>query len=128
MDMQQGILEGYHGAVPLIAKVAAAIANAHEQHPPVIYSVIGFRKGASEVSLNNKSLCERKRGFDMIDMADYMKVLPEIAPQEGDITVIKRRVSAFTGRRSASATDDEDIQKTCRYNDSRRMVSPATNA
>ncbi len=30
-------------------------------------------------------------------MEDFMKVHPGIAPQEGDITIVKRRVSAFTG-------------------------------
>jgi nicotinamidase-related amidase len=97
MDMQQGILGGYPGTVPLLAKVATAIAGARAQHMPVIYVVIGFRKGAPEVSPNNKSFIARKTGFDAIDMADYMKVHPGIAPQKGDITVIKRRVCAFTG-------------------------------
>ena len=97
MDMQQGILGGYPGAVPVLAKVSTAIAGARAQHIPVIYVVIGFRKGAPEVSPNNKSLSARKRGFDAINMANYMKVHPEIVSQEGDITVIKRRVSAFTG-------------------------------
>jgi nicotinamidase-related amidase len=97
MDMQQGIIGRYPGAVSLLAKVAAAIDFAHAQHIQVIYAVIGFRKGAPDVSPNNKSLNALKRGFDAIDMADYMKVHPEIAPKEGDITVIKRRISAFTG-------------------------------
>ena len=97
MDMQQGILGGYPAAAPLLAKVATAIAGARAQHIPVIYAVIGFRKGAPEVSPNNKGLSARKGSFDAIDMADFMKVHPEIAPQEGDITVIKRRVSGFTG-------------------------------
>jgi len=97
MDMQQGILGGYPGAVPVLAKVSTAIAGARAQHIPVIYVVIGFRKGAPEVSPNNKSLSARKRGFDAIDMEDYMKIRPEIAQQEGDIIVIKRRISAFTG-------------------------------
>lgn len=97
MDMQRGILGGYPGAAALLAKAAEAIACARAQHIPVIYAVIGFRKGAPEVSPNNKSLSARKGSFGAIDMADFMKVHPHIAPQEGDITVIKRRVSAFTG-------------------------------
>jgi nicotinamidase-related amidase len=97
MDMQQGILGNFPGAAPLLAKVAEAIAHARAQCIPVIYVVIGFRKGSPEVSPNNKSLSTRKSGFDAIDMTEFMKVQPEIAPQDGDITVIKRRVSAFTG-------------------------------
>src|ERR1019366_9988265 len=97
VDMQQGILGGYPGAAALLAKVAEAIAGARAQHIPVIYAVIGFRKGAPEVSPNNKSLSARKGSFGAIDMAEFMKVHPDIALQEGDITVIKRRVSGFTG-------------------------------
>ena len=97
MDMQQGILGGYPGAAPLLAKVATAIAAARAQHMQVIYVVIGFRKGAPEVSTKNKSLGARKAGFGAINMEDFMKVHPEIAPHERDLTVIKRRVSAFTG-------------------------------
>ena len=97
MDMQQGILGGFRDAKPLLANVGKAIAYARTQQLPVIYAVIGFRKGAPEVSPNNKSLSARKGSFDGIDMDEFMKVHPEIAPQDGDITVIKRRVSAFTG-------------------------------
>jgi nicotinamidase-related amidase len=97
MDMQQGILGGYPGDTTLLAKVAEAIAGARTQHIPVIYAVIGFRKGTPEVSPNNKSLSARKGGFDVINMDEFMKVHPDITPQEEDITIIKRRVSAFTG-------------------------------
>jgi nicotinamidase-related amidase len=97
MDMQQGILGAYPGAMTLLAKVTKAIAYARSKQIPVIYVVIGFRKGAPEVGPNNKSFSARKKVFDSIDMSDYMKVHQEIAPQEGDITVIKRRISAFTG-------------------------------
>jgi nicotinamidase-related amidase len=97
MDMQQGILGGYPDALMLLARVSTAIEAARAQHIPVIYVVIGFRKGAPEVSPNNKSLISRKSGYDAVDMAEYMKVRTEIKPQEGDIIVIKRRFSAFTG-------------------------------
>ncbi len=97
MDMQQGILGGYPGAAPLVVKVAKAIAGARARQLPVIYVVIGFRSGAPEVSPNNKSLSARKAAFGAINMEDFMKVHPGIAPQEEDITVIKRRFSAFTG-------------------------------
>lgn len=97
MDMQQGILGGFPGAGPLIAMVAKAIAEARDKKIPVIYVVIGFRKGLPEVSRNNKSFSARKQGFASINMDEFMKVHPEIAPREGEVTVTKRRVSAFTG-------------------------------
>jgi len=97
MDMQQGILAGFPDARPLIAKTSEAIAFARAQQIPVIFAVMGFRKDAPEISPNNKSLNARKAGLRQINMDDFMTVHPAIAPQDGDITVIKRRVSAFTG-------------------------------
>jgi nicotinamidase-related amidase len=97
MDMQQGILGNFPGAAPLIANVAKAIAAARDKKILVIYVVIGFRKGSPEVSVNNKSLNARKQGFANVNMDEFMKVHSDIAPLENEITVIKRRVSAFTG-------------------------------
>ncbi|HEY0244287.1 MAG TPA: isochorismatase family cysteine hydrolase [Mucilaginibacter sp.] len=97
MDMQEGILGGFPGAAALLTKVAKAIADARDKKIPVIYVVVGFRKGAPEVSLNNKSFGAGKERFAGMDMDEFMKVHPDIAPREGEVTVTKRRVSAFTG-------------------------------
>lgn len=97
MDMQQGILGNYPAATIATANIAKAIANARAKQIPVIYVVVGFRKGAPEVSLNNKSFGGRKDSFGAINMDEFMKVHPDIAPQGNEVTVIKRRVSAFTG-------------------------------
>ena len=97
LDMQVGILGGFPGATALIAKVAKAIAHARKINMPIIYVVVGFRKGAPEVSLSNKSFGAGKERFKSMDMEQFMKVHPDLAPHEGDVTVTKRRVSAFTG-------------------------------
>jgi nicotinamidase-related amidase len=97
MDMQVGIVAMLPAAEALIGKVAKAIAHARENNIPVIYIVVGFRQGAPEVSMNNKSFAAGKERFAKMDMAEFMKVHPDLAPQDGDVTVIKRRVSSFTG-------------------------------
>ena len=97
MDMQDGILGNFAGAQPLIANMAKAIAHARSKHIPVIYVVVGFRKGAPEVSLNNKSFGAGKRRFEEMDMDAFMKVHNDLAPQAGEVIVTKRRISAFTG-------------------------------
>jgi len=97
MDMQVGILGNFPGAEPLTARVAKAIAHAREKKIPVIYVVVGFRPGAPEVSLNNKSFGAGKERFAKMDMTQFMTVHPDLAPQEGEVVVTKRRVSAFTG-------------------------------
>jgi len=97
MDMQVGILGGFPGAEPLIANVARAIAHARDNKIPVIYVVVGFRNGAPEVSLNNKSFGAGKERFAGMDMTQFMKVHADLEPREDEVVVIKRRVSAFTG-------------------------------
>lgn len=97
MDMQQGILGNFPGAAPLIGQVAKAIAYARSKDIPVIYVVVGFRKGTPEINTNNKVFGARKNDFAKIDMGLFMKVHPDIAPLDGEVTVIKRRISAFTG-------------------------------
>jgi nicotinamidase-related amidase len=97
MDMQVGILPNLPNAKDILANVGNAITRAREKNIPVIYVVVGFRKGAPEVSLNNKGFGAGKERFTKLNMEEFMKVHPDIAPLEGEITVTKRRVSSFTG-------------------------------
>ena len=97
MDMQAGILGMLPGAESLLGNVAKAITTAREKKVPVIYVVVGFRQGAPEINLNNKGFAAAKERFADADMAQFMTVHPDIAPAVGEVTVIKRRVSAFTG-------------------------------
>jgi nicotinamidase-related amidase len=98
MDMQAGIVPMLQGMAPaFISNIGKAIATAREKKIPVIYVVVGFRQGMPEVSMNNKGFTASKERFAKLNMDEFMKVAPELAPQAGDITVTKRRVSAFTG-------------------------------
>jgi len=97
IDLQVGILGMLPDTGSVIPNTAKAIANAREKKIPVIYVTVGFRPGAPEVSLNNKSFGAAKERFASMDMAEFTKVIPELEPKEGEVTMIKRRVSAFTG-------------------------------
>jgi nicotinamidase-related amidase len=97
MDMQLGILHNLADATHLVQNVSKAIAHAREKKIPVIYVVVGFRQGLPEVSANNKNFAASRERYANIDMAEFMTIHPDIAPQEGEIKVTKRRVSAFTG-------------------------------
>jgi len=97
MDMQTGILGSYPQFAPLTDKVNQAITVARQKNIPVIFIVVGFRKGAPEVSVNNKSFSARKDSFANINMDEFMVVDASVAKQDDDILVVKRRVSAFTG-------------------------------
>ena len=97
MDMQAGIVAMLPDTATLLSNVAKAIATARDKNIPVIYVTVGFRPGAPEVSLNNKGFAASKERFATVDMNEFMTVHPDLAPQAGEVTVIKRRVSAFTG-------------------------------
>jgi nicotinamidase-related amidase len=97
MDMQKGITSRYPDADKLAAVIADAIKHARSKNMPVIYVVVGFRKGLPEISENNKSFTASKKMLANADLNEWMTVLPAIAPQENDITVVKRRISAFAG-------------------------------
>jgi len=97
MDMQVGILAMNPAAASHIPYVAKAIAHAREKKIPVIYVVVGFRPGAPEVNINNKSFAANKAKYGAMDMTEFMTVHPDLAPQAGEVTVTKRRISAFTG-------------------------------
>src|SRR5947207_3386148 len=97
MDMQAGILGMFDGAEALAASVAKAISDARKLKLPVIYVTLAFRKGAPEINMNNKGFAAARATFTTADIDEFSKVHPAIAPQEGDITVNKRRVSACSG-------------------------------
>jgi nicotinamidase-related amidase len=97
MDMQAGIVGMLPNATDLLPKVAQAIASARENKIPVIYVTVGFRQGAPEVSMNNKGVAAVKERLATVNMDEFTKVHPDLAPQGGELTVIKRRLSAFSG-------------------------------
>ena len=97
MDMQGGIVGTLPNATEVLRKVAQAIASARENKIPVIYVTVGFRQGAPEVSTNNKGVAAAKERFGTVNMDEFTKVHPDLAPQDGEITVLKRRLSAFSG-------------------------------
>ena len=97
MDMQSGILAMLPNSSTVMGNVAKAIAHARSKKIPVIYVVVGFRQGAPEINMNNKGFGPNKERFAGVDMSEFIKVHPDLAPLEGEVTVIKRRVCAFTG-------------------------------
>ncbi len=77
--------------------MSKAIHTARSNKIPVIYVVIGFRKGYPEVSPNNKSFSVLMSGAMKFDNEESSMVYEAVAPLEGEIVVTKKRVSAFTG-------------------------------
>ncbi|MGA3013229.1 MAG: isochorismatase family cysteine hydrolase [Bacteroidales bacterium] len=114
MDMQSAILHNLNDNSSFVGNVAKAIAFARKDRIPVIYVVVGFRQGAQEISMNNKSFSTgiRER-WAKANTEEWTKIDPEIAPVKGEIIVNKRRVSAFTG---------SDLEVILRAQDIRHIV------
>jgi nicotinamidase-related amidase len=97
MDMQAGILRNLPEASNIIGRVAHAIETARKKNLPVIYVTVGFRPGAPEINVNNKGFSASKERFSLGNMEEFMSIDPALTPLAGDISVVKRRVCAFTG-------------------------------
>jgi nicotinamidase-related amidase len=98
MDVQTGIVERYaEHAEPLLRAVATAADAARAAGHAVIYVRVGFRKGAPEVSARNRGFSALAGSASMGLDDPATQVHPAVAPRPGDIEVVKKRVSAFTG-------------------------------
>ena len=98
MDIQGATVKMLKDNSTLLQSVTHAIQTARSNKIPVIYVVIGFRKGFPEASPNNKSFSAlRKNPAMALDTEEATRVHSSVAPEPGDIVITKKRVSAFTG-------------------------------
>lgn len=97
MDLQPTFFNMIPGATAIAGNVAKAIAQARSHNIPVIYVVVGFRKGTPEISANNKGFTTARQMLVNVDMAELVKIHPDVAPYDNEVVVTKRRVSAFSG-------------------------------
>ena len=98
MDIQAGTVARVSDPQTLLQTLGQAITAARSVQIPVIYVVVGFRKGIPEIgpATTNKSFGALKSaGFPGIE--EPIQIDPAIAPQPGEMVVTKRRVSAFAG-------------------------------
>jgi len=97
MDVQGATVKRLKDATTFFQSVNKAIQTARDKKIPVIYVVVGFRKGYPEASLNNKAFSAIKNGVMDFDTEEAMQIHASVAPQPDDVIVTKKRVSAFTG-------------------------------
>jgi nicotinamidase-related amidase len=96
MDMQVGIV-GRLGADGVVPRAAEAIAAAREAGLPVVYVRVAFRGGYPEISARNRAFSALAGRGGLTEDEPAAQIHPDVAPQLGDVVVVKRRVSAFTG-------------------------------
>jgi nicotinamidase-related amidase len=109
MDVQPGIVERLDNQDEYLKKIRAAVAAARKNQIPVIYVVVGFRPDLPEVNPRNKSFGAIKKAVP----AAMINPQPTLSVEDGDIVVVKRRVSAFSG---------SDLEVILRAQDMRHLV------
>ena len=96
MDIQAGTIGRVPDSKTLLDTLNQAIAAARSAQIPVIYVVVGFRKGFPELGNGTAKTFAALRQGAFPGLEDPT-VDPSVAPQPGEIVVTKRRVSAFAG-------------------------------
>jgi nicotinamidase-related amidase len=99
MDVQKGIVDNYiKKDESYLERVETAVEAARKAGAPVMFVVVRFREGYPEVSPNNKSfsaIAERTPEASMEESSPNTQ--PVIKPQNGELVISKKRVSAFAG-------------------------------
>jgi nicotinamidase-related amidase len=97
MDVQGATVKMLPETGSLFHPLIKAIEFARGQGIPVLYIIVGFRKGYPEVSPENRSFSALKSGAMSLDLEGATEIPNSIAPREDEIIITKKRVSAFTG-------------------------------
>jgi len=97
MDYQAAVVAGFAAdQEALVKRAAEVLAHARRAGLKIIYIVVNFRPGYPEVSPRNVNFNAVRQSGRFIAEAGT-EVHPAVAPQPGDITVVKHRVGAFPG-------------------------------
>jgi len=97
MDIQPAIMQMMgENAAPLAATLNQAIGAARVAGIPVIFVVVGFRKGFPEIGAGTAASFAAIAKSGMTGLEEPT-VDPSVAPAPGEMVVTKRRVSAFAG-------------------------------
>lgn len=93
MDVQEAVVARYPDA-GYLGRLRAAIDKGRAAGVPIVYVTVGFRAGGPEISAGNL-IFGRLAGSPYAGMPN--PIHPDVAPQQDEIVVVKRRVSAFAG-------------------------------
>jgi nicotinamidase-related amidase len=98
MDFQSEIVArlGQKG-MEAVEHASGVMAAARKAGVPVIHVVVGFRPGYPEVSPRNVALSALTGTGRFIAGAPGADVVPPARPADGEVVVLKHRVSAFAG-------------------------------
>jgi nicotinamidase-related amidase len=98
MDLQADIVARIGDqAAPLIERAAGLVAAARKAQLSIIHVVVGFRPGYPELSPRNASFAAVAQNGRFVVTTPGADIVPAVRPADGDVVVVKHRVSAFAG-------------------------------
>jgi len=96
-DMQNWVVENFGVGPRILGRMADVIAAARSRGAPVVYVRVGFRPGHPEIHPGNPTWAPLARAGLFVDGDPAADIHPALAPEPGDVVVVKKRVSAFVG-------------------------------
>ncbi|MFG2561971.1 cysteine hydrolase family protein [Streptomyces sp. NPDC048496] len=121
MDVQRDVVDIADDGSGYLRRLRRAIDGARAVEIPVIYVVMRLRAGDPQVSARSKVVTNVVRAGLFTEGAPGTEIHPEVAPEPGDVVVVKRRASAFSG-------SDLDLVLRARDIDSLVLTGIATSA
>ncbi|QHC23613.1 cysteine hydrolase family protein [Streptomyces sp. GS7] len=97
MDVQRDIVDIVDDGSGYPVRLRRAIDGARAAGIPVIYVVIGLRPVSADVSTRNRVLSAAVREGRYVEGDPGTEIHQDVAPEEGEVVVTKRRASAFSG-------------------------------
>lgn len=96
MDVQNGIVARFPDHA-VLAPIQSALTVARQAGITVIFVRVAFRPGYPDVSPRNKAFAAVLQHAGMVETDSTTQVWEGVQPQEHEVVVVKRRVSAFSG-------------------------------
>ena len=98
MDYQNDIVGGYPEDVRngLLTRASKVLTTARREGIPVIYVVVRFRDGYPEISSRDAARRGIRQTGRLVEGTTGAEILPEVAPQPGEVVITKRRTGPFS--------------------------------
>jgi nicotinamidase-related amidase len=98
MDFQNDVVARVgQSATAAAERAAVVLAAARQAAIPVIHVVVGFRPGYPEASPRNPAVSTLRESGRFILGAPGADIAAPLRPTDGEVVVVKHRVSAFAG-------------------------------
>lgn len=98
MDIMPLVTPAFGGDEALLDRLAATAKSARGAGIPVLFGKVAFRPGFPDLAASNQLFSPlADMGLDFQESNPATDYHPAVAPQQGDHTFTKRRVSSFTG-------------------------------